>query len=664
MPKCQIVQLDLSANHAWEVLEYIIITCDIIAAHAGPPCGTCSQARGIPLPDGSPGPQPLRSAEHLLGLPHLEGADLEKVRNANLLYERLGNFIKFLDKHNIPWIIENPTNSFLWDLPFFEYAVQHGTFAHCHACAFGSDRMKKTSFLSNKEEILVMNKFCDDVAPHEHKEWGYNAATGFATAQEAQYPDGMCSALVEFLDSLCDQNNISLENPANHPPRVAKQARGRATPQLIPEYKRVVSMRLQQIPQVDHKRCLVSACKTIPCGSKLLRSEKKGEKFLCIFGIFHTDEEFVSLARSLWHPFDLAVHMPDSMLRCLFLQLTLSPSELVRHRINMLKYWTDLARELGPNEADLRSKMHPDVKRVLGPKRLNLMQRIASDMQWPDTELFKEMAEGFRIVGNATKSNVFKPGLKAATKSEEQLMKDSAFMRPALLGKIRSDKADELNAALFELTASEASEKGWLQGPFSTEEISGLLGKQWLPVRRFGVVQKQKLRPIDDYKENSVNDAFSCTERATMYAMDYLVWATLALLRLYKDGGEFRYTLSDGHCLQGFVHKEWLALERDLKITALDLKSGYKQLPLHPGDYNKSVVSLWDVGSNDVRCFVTKTLPFGASGSVYNFLRVSEFLQAAGSTMGILWANYFDDFPVVSWGKRFTRFDGLCLCRR
>lgn len=31
-PKCQIIQLDLSQKHAWDVLEYVIITCDIMCA--------------------------------------------------------------------------------------------------------------------------------------------------------------------------------------------------------------------------------------------------------------------------------------------------------------------------------------------------------------------------------------------------------------------------------------------------------------------------------------------------------------------------------------------------------------------------------------------------------------------------------------------------------
>ena len=60
--------MDLSLPHASDRITELVNTCNILGAHLGPPCGTCSKARGIPLPDGSAGPQPLRSDEFLLGL--------------------------------------------------------------------------------------------------------------------------------------------------------------------------------------------------------------------------------------------------------------------------------------------------------------------------------------------------------------------------------------------------------------------------------------------------------------------------------------------------------------------------------------------------------------------------------------------------------------------
>jgi len=54
----------------------------------------------------------------------------------------------------------------------------------------------------------------------------------------------------------------------------------------------------------------------------------------------------------------------------------------------------------------------------------------------------------------------------------------------------------------------------------------------------------------------------------------------LFLLRLYTVGGQFNLSWKmECNCL-GFVHKDWIEAGVDLKVTAMDLKSAYKQLPL------------------------------------------------------------------------------------
>ena len=72
-------------------------------------------------------------------------------------------------------------------------------------------------------------------------------------------------------------------------------------------------------------------------------------------------------------------------------------------------------------------KCDPQVQAVLGAKRLLLVERVAESINWPDTTLFQEMSQGFQLVGQATKSYVFQSGIKAASMSEEQLMKDAKF---------------------------------------------------------------------------------------------------------------------------------------------------------------------------------------------------------------------------------------------
>ena len=107
-PRCKIFELDLSQPHAIELLKRVCRDVRVICVHIALPCGTCSKARGIPLPDGRPGPPPLRDWGFLYGLPGLSKLDAQKVEAANQLYQAIAGLIEFLEESQIPWTVENP----------------------------------------------------------------------------------------------------------------------------------------------------------------------------------------------------------------------------------------------------------------------------------------------------------------------------------------------------------------------------------------------------------------------------------------------------------------------------------------------------------------------------------------------------------------------------
>ena len=55
-------------------------------------------------------------------------------------------------------------------------------------------------------------------------------------------------------------------------------------------------------------------------------------------------------------------------------------------------------------------------------------------------------------------------------------------------------------------------------------------------------------------------------------------------------------------------------------------------------------------GTSRAFALVAKTLPFGASASVYHFNRFARFLQSALVYMRVLAPNYYDDFPCICPG--------------
>ena len=119
------------------------------------------------MADGSKGPQPLRTTEHPLGIPFLNQRDKQRVFLANEIYKFCGEYVKKLDAAGIPWTIENPTNSLMWDLEYFTWAVSNGYFVNMHACAYGSTRKKLTSFLCSHREFQKLELYCN--GQHEHQ---------------------------------------------------------------------------------------------------------------------------------------------------------------------------------------------------------------------------------------------------------------------------------------------------------------------------------------------------------------------------------------------------------------------------------------------------------------------------------------------------------------
>ena len=655
-PLCKIFEIDLSKPRSVELLKRICSDNTVLAVHIALPCGTCSKARGIPLADGSAGPPPLRDWGFLYGLPNVSGTDAAKLKSANELYFSMVELIEFLESQHIAWTVENPTNSWLWELPCMAFPLAHGHFYTLHACAFGGMRKKDTAFLSSSDEFHILSQYCD--GQHEHLEWGYDADKGvFNTSKEAEYPRKLCECYADALVSLANARGYHLDGPetVDNAAKPHQQRSGRKLPQIVSEYAQVFKLQLKHIPQVDDKKRILQPCGTVPAGSKLLRAEARQGGYLCVLGSFRSMEQFVQVSQQLWHPFDELFNLPDDLIRCIFKMLRTSPSELTKYRIEMVQRWTKYARQLEADEKTLRAKLRPEVRAVLKGKRLLLLEKLANDVDWPDKNLHQELRDGFLLTGYAGPTGIFKTEIRPANLDKQQLMMDAKYLRPLILGKITNqNNVPEDEQALYDLTVDEAANKGWLDGPFDPSEISEQMGGPWLPVRRFGIWQKGKYRPIDDMKENHLNDCFSSCDKVDLGAMDNVLWSLCNLMKFCMHESRMDLKLSDGTRLQDAVHPSWKRQPASFEMTSFDLKSAYKQLPLNPGEYDCTVVSLKDPSSQGVKCFYMRTLPFGSVASVLHFNRTARLLWRLGLSLGIVWGNYFDDFPCISHSLHCT----------
>ena len=285
----------------------------------------------------------------------------------------------------------------------------------------------------------------------------------------------------------------------------------------------------------------------------------------------------------------------------------------------------------------------------MSDKQLLMFEELVKSIDWPDTQLHAEIRSGFRLVGPGVKSNIFKPDFKPATITENELMRKAKFRRPALIGKLKSQSKVEYLDELHSITRSESEDKQWLTGPTTSQALHQEFPDGWLPVTRFAVKQKNKIRPIDNFAENFVNEAWSAPEKLDLHSVDHVAWLLGVFCKLVFDKKCIDVSLKCGKKISGPLHKDWLVSDAKCLLTTLDLKDAYKQFGFHKDDRNKAIVTLKSSSCDGVDHYIMNCLPFGAVASVRNFNRVARLVRALGvKLLRLPWLNYFDDYPVIS----------------
>ena len=104
-----------------------------------------------------------------------------------------------------------------------------------------------------------------------------------------------------------------------------------------------------------------------------------------VFGIHHSPEKFVQIAKTLWHPYDELRHLPDPLTRAIFNVLSSSKTEVARRRLSTLRQWRQWADELACAEVEIKRNMPSHVRGVMMKKRLVLLEKLATEvLDWPD----------------------------------------------------------------------------------------------------------------------------------------------------------------------------------------------------------------------------------------------------------------------------------------
>ena len=262
--------------------------------------------------------------------------------------------------------------------------------------------------------------------------------------------------------------NSEMSKPAGDS-RVATytQPRGRKIPPLISEFveTKVIRCRSSDEPKLDDKNKLTADFYGVPAGSKMLRKAPvdKGEagiyKTMWVFGIFREPLAFLTIAKEVQHPFDSFRAVPQEILKVASNTLSKHPLQTMKKRLEKLQYWRRCAKELSEENKKLFNNMDSGCAAVLKNKHLSALQKISEELGWPDVDVHKEIREGFKLVGLQKPTGIFGVDVKPRSLSEDELIKHSRHLKPALWSKIRNSPKSDFDDDLWTLTMEEVTTK-------------------------------------------------------------------------------------------------------------------------------------------------------------------------------------------------------------
>ena len=101
----------------------------------------------------------------------------------------------------------------------------------------------------------------------------------------------------------------------------------------------------------------------------------------------------------------------------------------------------------------------------------------------------------------------------------------------------------------------------------------------------------------------------------------------------------------------------------DVVGRAFDLKSAYRQLGIHPNSLWAAFVVVFNPHKRCPEIFQLQAVPFGATRSVFSFLRMAHSIWWLGcSQLKLMWSNFYDDYITLALsGNAKNTEDTVCL---
>ena len=271
-------------------------------------------------------------------------------------------------------------------------------------------------------------------------------------------------------------------------------------------------------------------------------------------GHLRSPEEFIAEASDLMHPLDAHSTLDDLTKQAIFDIVTMGPLELTKARLTALKHIQATVKSLESEEKTLHEQTPKHLNKILRNKNLLTFKRLLQELSYPDTGIVDEIINGFHLVGTTSPSNVFPKHVVPASMTMDELKSRAEMQRKSLASQCVSSGDPAMDQELWNKTLEEI-ESGWILGPFTETEVSKLLNTvAWNVCPRFALVQKDKIRVIDDGKRGSINSALTTVEKLTLHDVDFLAAMLKTVLEICSSPVIY-VGLSIGTWLEGVLER-------------------------------------------------------------------------------------------------------------
>ena len=253
-------------------------------------------------------------------------------------------------------------------------------------------------------------------------------------------------------------------------------------------------------------------------------------------------------------------------------------------------------------------------------KTILLTEEILNEMQYEDTSVLDLLRHGSPLAGDIPKCEAFEELFKPCMLTMPQLLKEAPRRNQAVLAACKSSGDLQVDMQVLHETREEVR-RGRAIGPLGDIPAGGIVS------RRFPLTQKTKTRMIDDFTISGINDTASSHNKVDLHMVDTFA----ALIR------EFFRRCAEEDKASALVAKTY------------DLVSAYRQVPIRSDHLCFSYFCIYNCESGKAEVYQLLTLPFGATHSVYSFLRLARMLYTICTRqLFLLTANFYDDYILAS----------------